>query len=1257
MAADRFKPLLDRSFLRAELEYEFQDYQNDGHDPALLQRLTDWQARDLQRETQAEISFIQRFFVETWGYREDGTGAATFNLKPKFAIAGAGQTGGKGEADLGIGHFGDGQPDIPQIVCEFKDIKSGLDNKQNRKGNNRSPVQQAQDYLWGARRGIAMNAPVQPRFAIVTDMNEFRLYWSETMPERFVRFKIGNPQQQLEFDDIPALTKGESKEAQFDRFLFWRLFQPSMLLSDAGRTRLERLIERQGRVEKKLENEFYDDYRHYREVLIRHIMVQPVAGLTRSAKVRLGQKLLDRFIFIMFAEDMGGRVGFPANELQSQLTRFSEDSMLEPSGQEVWTRLKQIFARMNTGGDIGTHRIHRFNGGLFADDPHLDALDLPNHIFVMRGQGQNSAKLAEHKQTLFYLAATYNFAKEGDAKNSIGLYTLGHIFEQSIVELEKLEADADDRPSLTDVTKRKRDGVYYTPEWAVRRIIEETIDPLFAKWKVAAGWTDILPSREAAAAYWERLQRIKVIDPACGSGAFLIVALRHLQAEFELAADIAIALRAIDRRPDAAEITEMILTNNLFGVDINPASVEITRLSLWLHTAQANKPLSSLDQHIACGNSLIDQRFYNKRKLYDGDERDRINTFEWTGDFAAGSFDAVIGNPPYVKLQNFVKVHADMAAWLTGGSSGAAPYVSTGTGNFDLYLPFIEKGLQLLGAEGRMGYIAPNLWPTLEYGEGLRGLVHAGRHLEKWLDFRSFQVFEEATVYTAIQIFSKAPVDAIRLAFVGDGDISRVDWSDDDHVLPYDAITLPLKPWLIAPAPVRTMIERLGREGTPLGHSDNTSGIIVGIQTSADHIYHLRRVGIGRYAYTPRINGKKQAEVAVEIEDAIMKPLISGAEAKRFLEPKTTTYLLFPYDVDENGAKLVSPSDMATDYPKAWKYLRLHEKELRKRDSGKNDSEKKWFAYVYPKNLDKQELPKLLVPRLVANLGCFVDDKGKYYCDNVDVGGVVASQKGGDLWFLAGILNAPVTNVMFGWLTKPFRGEYKSANKQFISPLPIPKANNASRAGLTALAKRLQQQSTARIDLLDRLAERLASLSRPALPLERLLPDVRPVQEIEERLPKSVPTAARKAWVDDERQAQEEAALARLDGLIRLDSELSVDLANGKLSFLIDGAEAARLFVEPQAELLVAAQWRCVSLDFTPTGKKDGQRLTDRLRKVATTADPAVAGQIIAIGQDLADLSTKLRADEQALHELTCKLFNLTPAERALVEGKVAPAC
>lgn len=1244
MSTDRYKPLFDRDFLRAELGYDFADYIERKEDDALLARLRAWSERELKRETQAEGLFVQRFFAETWGYTYDGDSTQHFNLFPKFPIAGAGQTGNRGEADLAIGHFSGPTNQVPQVVCEFKGITADLDAPQNRKGNNRSPVMQARDYLWNARRGLFGNEPVQPRFAIVTDMDEFRLYWWDRFPDRYLRFAIRKTDL---FVQKTLLDEGE--DAKFDRFLFWFLFRPEMLLSPAGRPRLERLIEKQGKQSKKLEGEFYADYRNYREVLIRNIILQRerVPGLTKGGAVRLAQKLLDRLIFVMFAEDMGTRVGFPVNALKEQLESFSADRLLRDEGDEVWRRLKLIFEIMNEGGPLGETTIHNFNGGLFAPDPAIEALDLPNRLFVRRGQAQNEATLAEHKDTLLYLAATYNFASEGDARNSIGLYTLGHIFEQSIVELEKLEADAEGRASLTDVTKRKRDGVYYTPEWVVTRIIEETIDPLFAQWKADAGWSaDGTPSAAAAGAYWERLQQIKVIDPACGSGAFLIVALRHLQREFEAAAQAAYETKAILNRVEPKAITRQILANNLYGVDINSSSVEITQLSLWLHTAEAKEPLSSLDQTIRCGNSLVDKRFYNKRELYDADESERINTFEWEGRFAPGSFDAVIGNPPYVKLQNFKKIHADMADWLVAGSTGEAPYRSTGTGNFDLYLPFIEKGLSLLNDGGRMGYIAPNLWPTLEYGEGLRGLVHAGRHLEKWLDFRSFQVFEEATVYTAIQIFSKAPVDAIRLAFAGDGDISRVDWTDADNLLPYGEIGRALKPWLIAPAPVRSMVERLGREATRLDDPANTKAIFQGIITSADHIFHLTRLGPGRFRYIPKDGGRKLAPVAVELEDALMKPLVSGAEAKRFLEPQTNMHLLFPYRVDEDGARLFTAEEMARDFPKAWKYLKQFERELRDREYRKFDDDQ-WFRMGRHQNLDKQEIPKLMVAQLVPELRVSFDDRGLFYINNVRVNGILPKDDNG--WFLLGVLNSPVSNYIFKWLGKPKDNGYFEANKQFIAPLPIPRAGRKDIAGLSALAKRLQERRTQRVELRAALDERLATAAATRWPLEAILPGVRPIEQIDQSVPKGVPSTDRKRWIDEQRASDEEAALAGIDGAIRLDSRCTVALDRGKLAFMVDGREVVRAFVDELQAPLAEAQWCAVAIDFQPTGKGDAKRLVERLRRMVLAAPPAVTEQIVAIGRELTSISSEIDGDERQLHELTALLFHLSPEEERLV--------
>lgn len=262
--------------------------------------------------------------------------------------------------------------------------------------------------------------------------------------------------------------------------------------------------------------------------------------------------------------------------------------------------------------------------------------------------------------------------------------------------------------------------------------------------------------------------------------------------------------------------------------------------------------------------------------------------------------------------------------------------------------------------------------------------------------------------------------------------------------------------------------------------------------------------------------------------------------------------------------------------------------------------------------------------------------------------------RGDNGWFLLAALNSPATNYIFKWLGKPKDNDYYEANKQFIAPLPVPRASAADRAGLTALAKGMQDRRTAQVHEQADLNERLESIARTNLPLDRMLVGVRTFAEINAAVPRSVDDRDRKRWTDDEHEADVEAAYARIDALIRADSEFSVVLRRGKLSFLIDEQEAARLFVSDAEGPLVEAQWRATAIGFSVTGKDDAERLVGRLRRVATDAPPAVAEQIVAIGRRLAERDSVLRDDEQQLHEMTCRLFGLSPAERKLVErGRV----
>ncbi len=906
-----FNSFIAKSFLRSVWALEFEAFKGSEDEAALDDRLRRWSARKDLRETSAEAAFIEEFFHQTWGYDQTGqvgAVAGTFTLWPKFPISGAGEKGGVGSADLAIGYFKkEENTPVPQVLCEFKDIRSDLDAPQKRKGNNRSPVRQCLDYLGFARRGLFPTDPILPTWGIVTDMNEFRLYWFDKGYHQSLRFTI---QPEDLFKGAGLLSSGEA--ARFDRFLFRKIFHRNTLISDTGRSLLLGLIGEQRFKDRTLENTFYREYRAFREHLYLILLERNGEGTprypgTRGRLVRLAQKILDRCIFIFFCEDMGQALAFPPKLLREFLIDRSKDPYFDPESTTIWQDLLRLFYAMNEGRAFGGKALNQFNGGLFAHDEHLETLDVPNSVFCHHMQGANEASLYSFKETLLYLCASYNYASdfgrsdgaasfERDPSKSLGLYTLGRIFEQSITELEILEAEADGRQSVNKESKRKRDGVYYTPEWVVERIVDETLGPRLADIKKECGWPSIGdPALEVLDAYSARLKILTVVDPACGSGAFLITVLRYLiEAWHEVQGLRRQVTKGRAQRDSEDALIADILKSNIYGVDINPASVEIARLALWLHTARGDKPLSTLDANIREGNSLISGAFYKGQielAFYDDVQKERINAFDWNAAFPEtnGKFDAVVSNPPYVKLQNFRKVHADMAEFLRDGRPEAQvkPYASTQTGNFDLYLPFIEKGLALLNEKGRLGYIAPSLWTTNEYGEGLRKLISTGRNLDRWIDFEAFQVFEESTTYTALQFFTHEPNNGIRIAEAPTGDIPSDPWIDPSKLLPYGHEVFGER-WLLLAGDERALIDRLYERCKRLDDPVHTSNIFVGIQTSADAIYHLSRLGPERYLCTPK-GDNAPPPYEVEIEDTIMKPIISGAQTKRYISPIADT--------------------------------------------------------------------------------------------------------------------------------------------------------------------------------------------------------------------------------------------------------------------------------------------------------------------------------------------------------------------------------
>ena len=228
------------------------------------------------------------------------------------------------------------------------------------------------------------NEAVQPTWGIVTDMNEFRLYWRNTMPSQYQRFII----KKATTDEGTSLLE-PSENGSFQRFLFAKLFHADSLLTTGGASALLKLLKDQRYQEKEIENTFYREYRAYREHLVKLLIkCNPKFSGTKGRLVRLAQKLIDRCIFIMFCEDMGEQLSFPPNALRDYLAELSKSSTFESDEEDAWNKLKELFHAMNEGKKFRSRLLNRFNGGLFADILNLKALSFPMKPFAPSCKGK-----------------------------------------------------------------------------------------------------------------------------------------------------------------------------------------------------------------------------------------------------------------------------------------------------------------------------------------------------------------------------------------------------------------------------------------------------------------------------------------------------------------------------------------------------------------------------------------------------------------------------------------------------------------------------------------------------------------------------------------------------------------------------------------------------------------------------------------------------------------------------------------------------
>jgi hypothetical protein len=413
-----------------------------------------------------------------------------------------------------------------------------------------------------------------------------------------------------------------------------------------------------------------------------------------------------------------------------------------------------------------------------------------------------------------------------------------------------------------------------------------------------------------------------------------------------------------------------------------------------------------------------------------------------------------------------------------------------------------------------------------------------------------------------------------------------------------------------------------------------------------DPIYHLERIGAGRYRCKPKgIPGYE-----VEVEDAIMKPLVSGPEARRYEKPEITTYLLFPYKQDSRGVmRLISADEMRANLPKAWAYLVSFEVELRARENGKMNRDAGWWGYVYPKNLSYHDKAKLIVAQTVPEMRVCADTAANKYLNNVRVNGILPAE-GVDLFYLLGVLNGPVADFVFRRIGKPKQGGWFEANKQFIAPLPIPDASPEDRADIAARARALQTNWTERRDLAVAAEERLSVLARTRRPARWLWPDLPELPTMIAEAPKALKlTAESRDWAGKQLDEMEASRLEALQTALDGGGRLEAQLRDGELTLLAGGATVLdRIYVDEPAGRLAEAYWRLLLLSRE---WREAGRLAAELRRSPSPANSPAATQFIERVEMLAAAAQAIEAGEREMNERLFELYDLTPDERLLVES------
>lgn len=979
---------------------------------------------DTFKETALLPEFLTDIFGQLLGYSGPAGAGDSFTLLRETHVEVDGQF-----ADAALGRFTSESKKFT-VAVEGKGTRDPLERPFS--GRRMSAVDQAYRY--------AINLPCD--WIIVTSMRETRLYHKGSNQQTYERFET---------------TRLASDAVLLKRFVF--LLGAARVVPETGACHLDTLLRSSESAGRELTNKFYKLYADIRQQVFGHLRIANAASAPQEI-LRCTQKLLDRILFCSFCEDRGL---LPANTVRSA---FGHSDPYNP--RPIWENFRGLFRSVDVG-NAGL-KIPAYNGGLFAHDAGLDTLAVPDEVCAL------FRDLAEYD---------YRPAREAeDADDSVEIRPvidvdiLGHIFEQSITDLERLRQDLETGSSAADdkqaQTRRKKEGAFYTPAFITRYIVEQTLgavirdrfEALRLTEEAAATGTakkpltdpnayDLAalnePQRKALIHFWEQWQEVmktlRILDPACGSGAFLIESFDQLHAHYEVSNA---RLEELRGHRTLFDLDRQILQHNLYGVDLNAEAIQICQLSLWIKTAAHGKQLTSLDHSIREGNSVVSDTAVHPK------------AFDWPSAFpevfAQGGFDVVVGNPPYIRQE-----------WIAPYKPYWEKRYRSHHSTADIFVYFFEQGIELLRTGGQLAYITSGSWVRGNFGAPLRSYLAKNVRMTSMVDFGEFQPFEDAElIRPTIAIVTKdTPGGNMRLfKWLTSGRPPETLSEEIANAPTIRSERLDENAWELEADNVLQLRSKLTTKGKSL--KEFTAGrLLGGIKTGLNEAFAITR---------------KQRDDLVSAHAGctdILMPLVQGTNLRPWYIEESADYLIslksstnfkWPWSGKENDAEQV----FRETYPSIYEHLRqFRDAAIKRTDQGMF-----WWELRSCDYWHEFANAKIMWPDICNYPRFGMDTSGN--C----LGNTGYIIPGGD-FYLLGILSSWATWFFISKTAQPLRlrgdrWQYRLI-AQFMEPVPIPDAPEPERQAIADLARTCsalgQERYQAQVKVQRRLREAFAGAS------------------------------------------------------------------------------------------------------------------------------------------------------------------------------------